>query len=294
MREITITMNSIVQQLYEAGKLDSLKELFESMGPDDTAALLPALPEELRMPVFRTLPRDLAADVFADMESDDREKLIRAFSPEELRQIITAAFDSLVDDATQDMEIMAAITPSPEKYIETPVWKIWWHRIPWLLLLMISATFTRLIITHFENALAACIVLTGYIPMLMDTGGNCGSQASVTVIRSLSLGELEFKDILKVMWIESRVAVMCGATLAVVNFLKLMFLDQVGVTVAMVISVTLLFTILVAKLVGCSLPMLAKKIGVDPAVCASPFITTAVDALSLLIYFRVAATLLGI
>jgi len=189
---------------------------------------------------------------------------------------------------------MAAITPSERPYLKTPILEIWKSRILWLLLLMISATFTGMIIMHFEDALAAYVVLTAYIPMLMDTGGNSGSQSSVTVIRSLSLNDLEFSDIFRVVWIEARVALLCGLTLGVVNFAKLLLFDQVGVTVALVVCMTLVITVFAAKLVGCILPLIAKKFGLDPAVCASPVLTTIVDALALLIYFSIATDLLGI
>ena len=204
------------------------------------------------------------------------------------------AMDVIEEEATEDIEIMAAITPSDKPYMRTSVFELWRHRIPWLLLLMISATLTGMIITHFETALSACIVLTAYIPMLMDTGGNSGSQASATVIRALSLGELEFSDTIAVIWKEIRVAVMCGVTLAACNFVKLMVLDRIGVAIALTVSVTLAFTVLVAKVVGCTLPMIAEKVGFDPAVMASPLITTIVDALSLIIYFWFATMLLGI
>lgn len=204
------------------------------------------------------------------------------------------AIDVLQQETNEDIAKMAAITPSERPYIKTSVFTLWKNRIPWLLLLMISATVTGMIITNFEDALSAYVILTAYIPMLMDTGGNCGSQASVTVIRALSLGQLKFSDIFKVIFKEARVSLMCGATLSAVNFLKLLFIDKVGLYVALTICFTLLVTVFVAKLVGCSLPMLAKRIGFDPAVMASPFITTIVDALSLVIYFRFASLFLGI
>ncbi len=204
------------------------------------------------------------------------------------------AIDVIEQEATEDIEKMAAITPSEKPYIKTSVITLWKNRIPWLLLLMVSATVTGMIITHFEQALSTYVILTAYIPMLMDTGGNSGSQASVTVIRALSLGQINFKDIFKVVFKEARVALMCGATLSAVNFVKLIFMDKVTVSVSLTVCLTLMVTVFVAKLVGCSLPMMAKKIGFDPAVMASPFITTIVDALSLLIYFRFAAILLGI
>ena len=202
--------------------------------------------------------------------------------------------DIIEEEATEDMEKMAAIMPTDKPYMKTGVFETWKKRIPWLLLLMISATFTGKIITHFESALAAYVVLTSFIPMLMDSGGNAGSQASVSVIRSLSLDEIEYRDTFKVIWKELRVAILCGVTLAVANFLKLLYLDHVSMNVSLVVCSTLVMTIVFAKFVGCSLPILAKKLGFDPAVMASPFITTIVDACSLLIYFQFAGMLLGI
>ena len=200
--------------------------------------------------------------------------------------------DILQEEATEDIEKMAAIVPSDKPYMKTGTFETWKKRIPWLLLLMISATFTGRIITSFENSLRRYVVLTAFIPMLMDTGGNAGGQASVTIIRGLSLNEIEFGDVFRVIWKEIRVAFFCGITLAAANFIKLLFLDRVGVQVATIVCLTLLITVLIAKLVGCSLPMFAKKIGFDSAVMASPFITTIVDAISLMVYFQIAATLL--
>ena len=200
--------------------------------------------------------------------------------------------DILEEEATEDIEKMAAIVPSDKPYPKVGIFETYKNRIPWLLFLMISATFTGAIITGFEDALSAYVVLTAYIPMLMDTGGNAGSQASVSIIRGLSLKEIEFEDIFKIIWKEIRVAVLCGLTLACANFLKLILLDRVTITVAAVICLTLLFVVLIAKLVGCCLPMLASKVGFDPAVMASPFITTIVDALSLLVYFNIATRML--
>ena len=202
--------------------------------------------------------------------------------------------DILQEEATEDIEKMAAIVPTDKPYMKTGVFETWKKRIPWLLLLMISATFTGSIITSFEDALSVCVILTAYIPMLMDTGGNAGGQASVTIIRGLSLDEIEFEDIFKVIWKEARVAILCGLTLAAANFAKLLIFDRVTIPVAAVVCLTLMAAVLIAKIVGCILPMLAKKIGFDPAVMASPFITTIVDALSLLIYFRIATLVLHI
>lgn len=202
--------------------------------------------------------------------------------------------DILEEETTEDIEKMAAVMPSDKPYMKTTVWEAYKKRIPWLLLLMISATFTGSIITSFENALSKYVVLTAFIPMLMDTGGNAGGQASAIVIRGLSLDEIRFKDWYRVIWKEIRTALLCGVTLAVCNFAKLLLFDRVGVAVAMVVCLTLLLAVIVAKLVGALLPMVAKRIGVDPAVMASPFITTIVDAISLLIYFRIATVALGL
>ncbi len=202
--------------------------------------------------------------------------------------------DIMEEETTEDMEKMAAIVPSDKPYMRTGVGETFKKRIPWLLLLMVSATFTGAIIASFEDALSVCAVLTVFIPMLMDTGGNAGGQASVTIIRGLSLGEITYRDVPRVMWKEIRVALLCGATLAAANFVKLMLFDRVGMMVAFTVCLTLVAAVLMAMLVGCLLPIGAKRIGFDPAVMASPFISTIVDALSLLVYFRFATMLLGI
>jgi magnesium transporter len=209
--------------------------------------------------------------------------------------------DVMEQETTEDMEIMAAITPSDHPYIRTGVFEIWKNRIPWLLLLMVSATFTGIILSSFEDALAVQAALTIFIPMLMDTGGNSGGQSNVTIIRGLSLGDIEFSDLLQVIWKETRVALLCGVTLAVATFAKILLIDRLlmgneGVTVmvAAVVCITMMMTVLCAKIVGCTLPILADKLGFDPAVIASPFITTIVDAISLLIYFAVAKAILHI
>ena len=209
------------------------------------------------------------------------------------------AMDVMEDEATEDMEIMAAMTPSEKSYLKSTPIDLFKHRIPWLMLLMVSATFTGMIITSFEGALSKLPILTAFIPMLMDTGGNCGSQSSVTVIRALSLDELKLGDLFKVMWKEIRTAVLCGVTLALVCFLKILLVDRllmgntsINLLVNAVVCLTLAVTVVIAKFVGCTLPLLAKRLGFDPAVMASPFITTIVDALSLLVYFLFAKMLL--
>lgn len=215
---------------------------------------------------------------------------------ERLVGIVTVddAIDVLQEEATEDIEKMAAITPSEKPYLKTGILDTCRQRIPWLLLLMISSTFTGKIITHYEHALGELLVLTSFIPMIMGTGGNSGSQSSVTVIRGLSLEEIEFGDIFKLIWKELRVALVCGVVLAIATVLKVMLLDGETVMIAIVVGLTLFFTIILAKLVGAVLPLLAKKVGFDPAVMASPFITTIVDALSLVVYFDIASRLLNL
>lgn len=247
-------------------------------------------------------------DVIKALTTEDRETVAMNFSKydlsampvvdEENRLVGIVTVDDVIDvmqeETTEDIEKMAAITPLDKPYLKTAVTDTYKSRIPWLLILMISATFTGLIITKFETALATQIALAACIPMLMDTGGNAGSQASVTVIRGMSIGEIEFSDIFRVIWKEIRVAALCGITLAAANFVKLLVVERVGIMVAAVVCITLAIVVLVAKIVGCTLPMVASKIGFDPAVMASPFITTIVDAISLVIYFEIATALLKI
>ena len=211
------------------------------------------------------------------------------------------AMDVIEEETTEDFEKMAAMLPSDKPYLRTGVLATWKSRLPWLMILMLSATFTGMILNHYESALAACLVLNAYIPMLSGTGGNSGTQASVAVIRALSLDEVDFSDVLKVLWKELRVSLLCGLCLAGANFVKMLVVDrllldnaEVTPMVCLVVCLTILFVVVFAKCVGCSLPLLAEKVGLDPAVMASPFISTIVDATSLLIYFRFASWLLGI
>ncbi|MBR2406287.1 MAG: magnesium transporter [Clostridia bacterium] len=244
--------------------------------------------------------------------TEDRERVAQLFtrydlmalpvvdSEDRLVGIITAddVMDILQEEATEDIEKMAAITPTDKPYLKTGVFATYRTRIPWLLLLMISATFTGIIITRFEAALTASVALTAFIPMLMGTGGNSGSQSSVTLIRVLALGEVQLRDIGRVLWKELRIALLCGITLAAAVYVKLQLVDRlllgvaVTTTEALVICLTLVATVVCAKLLGCTLPLLAKRLGLDPAVMASPFITTVVDVLSLLMLFGTATLLL--
>lgn len=210
------------------------------------------------------------------------------------------AIDVIQEEAEEDFQKMAAIAPTTDKpYLKISVWELWKGRIPWLILLMLSATFTGMIISSFEDALSKLVVLTAFIPMIMGTGGNSGSQASVTIIRGLSLGEVEVKDIFKVMWKEFRVSILCGVFLALACFVKIILIDGlllktpgVSSNVALVVALTLCVTVICAKFIGCVLPIVAKKLKLDPAVMASPFITTIVDAVSLVVYFGIAKAIL--
>lgn len=248
-------------------------------------------------------------DVISCKTTEDQEEAAKMFQKYDLtampvvdsedRMVGIITIDDIVDvlqeENTEDIEKMAAINPTGNKtYLKTGVIETWKARIPWLMILMLSATFTGKIIQVYEEALTAYVILTSFIPMLMGSAGNAGGQASVTVIRSLSLGDIEFEDTWKVIWKELRVAILCGLTLSVVNLIKLMVVDRVTFMVATVVSLTLLITIIISKIVGCALPILVKKIHLDPAVMASPIITTIIDALSLVIYFQIATHLLGL
>ena len=245
--------------------------------------------------------------------TDDQEDVSEQFSDYDLLAIpvvdkegclvgivtVDDVIDVMEQEATEDIEKMAGITPSDRPYSRTSALEIWKNRIPWLMFLMLSATFTGMIMTHFEDALAAQVVLAAFIPMLMGTGGNSGSQASTAVIRSLSLGDVEPSDVLKVVWKELRVAFLCGVTLAVINFGKMYLVDrtllgnvEVTFTVSAIVSLTIVFVVMFAKVVGSTLPIIAEKIGVDPAVMASPLISTITDAVSLMIYFNIARILI--
>lgn len=247
--------------------------------------------------------------------TEDQESVSEKFSDYDLmampvvdkegRLVGIVTVDDIIDvmeqEATEDFEIMAGMTPSDKPYSRTSVVEMWKNRIPWLMFLMLSATFTSMILTSFEEALAVVPVLVAFIPMLMGTGGNSGAQASTAVIRSLSIGDTEPKDALHVMWKEWRVSIICGLSLAVVNFIKMLLLDgmllhndSITITVAATVSISVVFIVMFAKVVGCTLPILAEKIGVDPAVMANPLISTLTDAVSLLIYIFVAKLILHI
>ncbi len=272
--------------------------------------------KNLLLSAYETKIRDIMeTNVLSVTTHEDKEDVAQMFSKYDLTAlpvvdaenrlvgIITVddAMDVIEEETTEDFEKMAAILPSDKPYLKTGVLETVKSRIPWLMLLMLSATFTGIIITSFESALAACVVLTSFIPMLSGTGGNSGSQSSTAIIRALSLDEVDLSDVLAVVWKEVRVAAMCGVCLGAANFVKMLLIDrslmhnpEVTIAVAAVVSLTLVLTVICAKVVGCTLPLAAERIGIDPAVMAAPFITTVVDALSLLIYFAIATRILGI
>ena len=256
----------------------------------------------------------METNVISAVTTDDQEEVAKTFTKYDLtslpvvdhenRLVGIITVDDVVDiieqETTEDIEKMAAIVPGDKPYLKTGVFETVKNRIPWLVLLMFLATFTGMIITSFENALAGSIALTAFIPMIMNTGGNSGSQSSVAIIRSLALDDIAFKDIGKIIFKEARVSVICGVILAVANYVKIMLVDNLlldsGVSseVALVVCLTLLLTVVAAKIIGCTLPLLAKLCRLDPAVMASPFITTIVDAISLFVYFTIASAMLGI
>lgn len=248
----------------------------------------------------------METNVISAKTDDDRESVVKKFSDynflalpvvdgsNRLVGIVTVddAFDVALEEATEDVEKMAGITPSDKPYLKVGVISTWLSRVPWLMLLMLSATFTGAIISSYEEALSNLVILTSFIPMLMGTAGNAGGQSSVTIIRALSLGDVVPKDILRILWKELRVSFLCGVSLAVVGFFKAILIDGADATVALVVCITLLATVVAAKVVGCGFPVLIKKLGFDPAVVASPFITTVIDALALVVYFAVATAVI--
>lgn len=269
----------------------------------------------LLSPLSKTVEEIMEDHVISVATLDDQEQIALMFSKYDflalpvvdnenrLVGIITVddAIDVLQEETEEDFSKISAITPNDTEYLKTSIFQLWKSRIPWLIILMLSATFTGIIISSFESALAVLPILTAFIPMLMGTGGNAGSQASVTVIRGISLGQIDFKDFIKVIWKECRVSLLCGIVLCAATIIKVMLVDnllmsndEVTVFVAIAVGLTLLITVVAAKIIGSALPLIAKKIGLDPAVMASPFITTIVDAISLLVYFGIATWILKI
>ncbi len=247
--------------------------------------------DRLKLVLDQISPREFAT-VFLELEPNMQEELLQVCRTEEMQKIL--------EEDTEDIQLMAAITPTEKPYLKIGVFETWRHRIPWLLIMMLSATFTQMIISGFEAKLQSVVILTAFIPMLMGTGGNCGSQSSVSIIRSLSLEEIRLRDVWQILGKEFRVSLLSGLTLAAVSFFKILFLDrlllcaaEIDVAISLTVSLSLAVTVVIAKTVGCLLPLFAKRCGFDPAVMAAPFITTIVDALALLAYFCIASLLLA-
>ncbi|MBR2020390.1 MAG: magnesium transporter [Clostridia bacterium] len=304
MNEQTDHTSSYLLHLLSEQDYATFLHQLDELDPPEASVFLESLPKEQACMIFRLFKKDTATEIFALLDSEHQSELLDGMNEREISELL----DALKSETTEDMEMMAAILPSSKPYMETGIWDTWKKRIPWLLLLTVSATFTGAVITYFEKAIGTYAILTAFLPMLMDTGGNAGGQTSVTVIRGLSLGEIELHDIGRVLWKEFRTALLCGSTLASVIFLKIMAVDfrfrshtllengilQNNVLVAALIALTVWCAVIVAKLVGTLLPMGAKRIGLDPAVMASPFITTIVDTITLILYFSFASLALQI
>lgn len=260
---------------------------------NDTRILIDDIMEECRHTLSTLMDQEDVAKCFQDYNYstlpvvDSEGRLVGVITIDDI-------VDIMEEETTEDMEKMVAILPTEKSYLKMSLWDIYKSRMPWLLFLMISATFTGGIISNYESALASYVILTSFIPMIMGTGGNAGGQASVTIIRALSLDEVEFKDTFKVLLKESTVGIICGLTLAICNFFKLLLFDKVTFIVALIVCVSLFLTVLLAKIIGAILPILADKLKLDPAVMANPIITTIVDAGSLIVYFKIASLLLGL
>ena len=286
------------EHLLARRRLSALRRFLAEMRPVDVADLLTLVQEGDRLALFRLLPNATAAAVFAEIGVIEKRSLIDGFSERELASLGIIQKNELADASLREAE---GVPPCDVPYLLTPVLHIFRSRIPWLMLLMVSATLTGAIISAFESSLSACVYLTAFIPMLMDTGGNSGNQSSVTVIRALSLGEVRSRDLLRVIKKEAAVALLCAAALGAASCFKIYFIDflllrtinaEEAVFVPAVVALTLSVTVFFAKLIGAVLPIAAKRIGFDPAVMASPFITTIVDTLSLAIYFEFARRLI--
>ena len=306
-------------EFHERTKIvDALQMIRETAMEKETLDVIYVIDQTHHLTGFTTLYKLITADEQAQVADcmdknvlsvhtlDDKEQVARTFTRYDLSAMpvvdhegrlvglitVDDIVDVIQDENTEDMEIMAAMTPSEKPYLKTSVFDLAKHRVLWLLILMVSATVTGRIISYYDGLLQTAVVLASFIPMLMDTGGNCGSQASVMVIRGLALGEVEMRDILRVLWKELRVGLLVGVVLSVVNFGRIMLFEGVGTMVALTVSLSLFVTVVVAKCIGCALPIVARRCGFDPAVMASPFITTIVDAISLVVFINVATNLL--
>ena len=265
--------------------------------------------KDLLMNPYETLIEDIMdTHVIKAQTTDDREDVVELFNKYDLTTLpvvdkedrlvgivtIDDAVDVMEEEATEDFEKMAAMTPSEKPYLKTGVFEMARHRIPWLMFLMISAMLTGALLARYEAAFEVMPILVTFIPMLMDTGGNCGSQASTMIIRGMAVGDIELSDVLKVLWKEFRVGITCAVVLAAINLIRLTIFNPGQFMVCLTVVISMFFTIIIAKMIGCLLPMTAQRIGIDPAIMASPLITTLVDAVSLTIYFEMASQFLGV
>ena len=279
--------------------ISELSQVLQRMNTVDIAKSMEELDDKSLVVVFRLLTKDTSAEVFSYLDKESQQKIIELITDDEIKEIIENLFlDDIVDiieqENTEDFQKMAAMEPSEEPYLKTPVLTLAKKRIVWLLVLMVSATVTGSIIQGFEDVLQSVVILASFIPMLMDTGGNSGSQSSTLVIRGLALGEITTKDFLKVIFKEFRVSIVVATVLAIVNFLRLYFFTSADFMIYLTVCASLFFTVVLAKIVGGVLPIISKKLKLDPAIMASPLITTIVDAFALIVYFGFAKLLLGI
>ena len=279
--------------------ISELSQVLQRMNTVDIAKSMEELDDKSLVVVFRLLTKDTSAEVFSYLDKESQQKIIELITDDEIKEIIENLFlDDIVDiieqENTEDFQKMAAMEPSEEPYLKTPVLTLAKKRIVWLLVLMVSATVTGSIIQGFEDVLQSVVILASFIPMLMDTGGNSGSQSSTLVIRGLALGEITTKDFLKVIFKEFRVSIVVATVLAIVNFLRLYFFTSADFMISLTVCASLFFTVVLAKIVGGVLPIISKKLKLDPAIMASPLITAIVDAFALIVYFGFAKLLLGI
>ena len=279
--------------------ISELSQVLQRMNTVDIAKSMEELDDKSLVVVFRLLTKDTSAEVFSYLDKESQQKIIELITDDEIKEIIENLFlDDIVDiieqENTEDFQKMAAMEPSEEPYLKTPVLTLAKKRIVWLLVLMVSATVTGSIIQGFEDVLQSVVILASFIPMLMDTGGNSGSQSSTLVIRGLALGEITTKDFLKVIFKEFRVSIVVATVLAIVNFLRLYFFTSADFMISLTVCASLFFTVVLAKIVGGVLPIISKKLKLDPAIMESPLITTIVDAFALIVYFGFAKLLLGI
>lgn len=279
--------------------ISELSQVLQRMNTVDIAKSMEELDDKSLVVVFRLLTKDTSAEVFSYLDKESQQKIIELITDDEIKEIIENLFlgdivDIIEQENTEDFQKMAAMEPSEEPYLKTPVLTLAKKRIVWLLVLMVSATVIGSIIQGFEDVLQSVVILASFIPMLMDTGGNSGSQSSTLVIRGLALGEITTKDFLKVIFKEFRVSIVVATVLAIVNFLRLYFFTSADFMISLTVCASLFFTVVLAKIVGGVLPIISKKLKLDPAIMASPLITAIVDAFALIVYFGFAKLLLGI